>query len=150
MLAHLHHCCLSRWTQTKSHWGCVKPLVVNCQEQCENPVETMWFLNGLLLAMFLESLPAAPQPLMAPWAHRAVSTPAKSQPPLAREELRRFSTTVEQMILAHITSNKKTPRWVSWMLRSCTWADPSVFNHSLNSFFSKCATSVGLRKSSDV
>ena len=40
-------------------------------------------LNCLLLAMFLESLPAAPQPLMAPWAHIAVLTLAKSQPPPA-------------------------------------------------------------------
>lgn len=71
-------------TQTKSHWGCVKPLAVNCQEQCENPVETMWFLNCLLLAMFLESLPAAPKPLMAPRARSAVSTAAKTQPPLSR------------------------------------------------------------------
>lgn len=35
------------------------------------------------LTMFLESLPAAPQPLMAPWAHIAVLTLAKSQPPPA-------------------------------------------------------------------
>lgn len=83
-------------------------------------------LNCLLLAMFLESLPAAPQPLMAPWAHTAVSTLAKSQPPPAHEKLGRFSTTVEQMILAHITSNKKKPCWVSWMLCSCTRADPAV------------------------
>lgn len=34
---------LSFLSNTKSHWGCVKPLAVNCQEQCENPVETMWF-----------------------------------------------------------------------------------------------------------
>lgn len=91
----------------------MKPLAVNCQEQCENPVETMWFLNCLLLAMFLESLPAAPKPLMAPRAHSAVSTAAKAQPSLSREKLWKFSTTVEQMILAHITSNKRKPRRVS-------------------------------------
>lgn len=83
----------------------MKLLAVNCQEQCENPAETMWF--RLLPAMFLESLPAAPQPLMAPWAHIAVLTLAKSQPPPACKKLRRFSTTVKQMILAHIMSNKK-------------------------------------------
>lgn len=66
-------------TQTKTHWGCVKPLAVNCQEQCESPVGTMWFLNCLLLAVFSESLPAAPRPLMAPRARSAVSTVAKSQ-----------------------------------------------------------------------
>lgn len=66
-------------TETKTHWGCVKPLAVNCQEQCESPVGTMWFLNCLLRAVFSESLPAAPRPLMAPRARSAVSTVAKSR-----------------------------------------------------------------------
>lgn len=102
-------------------------------------------LNYLLLAMFLESLPAAPQPLMAPWAHTAVLTLAKSQPPPACLKLRRFSTTVEQMILAHITSNKKTSRWVSWML-CFVHRSRSYINSEWNSFISNCAFT-GLRKS---
>lgn len=66
------------------------PLRLREAISCKLP-RTVWkpswnhvVLNCLLLAMFLESLPAAPQPLMAPWAHIAVLTLAKSQPPPAR------------------------------------------------------------------
>lgn len=90
-------CCVLNHGCTSLIWSSllcpctIQTVTVRLREaiSCKLP-RTVWkpswnhvVLNCLLLAMFLESLPAAPQPLMAPWAHIAVLTLAKSQPPPA-------------------------------------------------------------------
>lgn len=91
-------CCALIHHRTSLIWPSLLSFLLNTNKvtlrlceaiSCKLP-RTVWkpswnhvVLNCLLLAMFLESLPAAPQPLMAPWAHIAVLTLAKSQPPPA-------------------------------------------------------------------